>query len=144
MVHEDFERSEVGFLSIGLGMVLWGCLWMTPEAQFWFFFGKARCGAGFSPLSSPVRAIDCVLGRILDLDVFLVSREDVPHLGDFMFHQVLVEGVGDLQPTYERRGSHIVIAVIDQGHLSLKIIDKVFETLPGFHLDHDEVIVVFL
>jgi len=29
------------------------------------------------------RAICCVSGSILDLDIFLSSREDVPHLGDF-------------------------------------------------------------
>ena len=52
-----------------------------------------------------------------------------------MLHQMLVEEVGDLQPTNECRGSHINIAVIDQVYLALKITDIVFETLHGLHLD---------
>ena len=48
---------------------------------------------------SPGKAIDCVPGCILDLDVLLSTREGVAYLGDFMLHQVLVERVGDLQPT---------------------------------------------
>ena len=88
--------------------------------------------------------IDCASGRILDLDVLLSPREDVPHFGDFMLHQVFVKIVGDLQPAGERNSNHIIIAVIHQGHLALEIIDVVFETLPGIHLDREEVIDIFL
>jgi len=49
---------------------------------------------------------------ILDLDVLLGPREDVPHLDDFILHQVLIERIGDLQPTNERHDSNIVVAVI--------------------------------
>ena len=42
------------------------------------------------------RVIDCASGHILDLDVFLSPREDNPHLGDFVLHQMLVEGVSNL------------------------------------------------
>jgi len=90
------------------------------------------------------RAIDCVSGRILDVDVFLSPREDVPHFGDFMLHQVFVKIVGDLQPAGERNSNHIIIAVIHQGHLALEIIDIMFEVLSGLHLNRDEVIVVLL
>ena len=48
---------------------------------------------------------------------------------------MFVEGVGDLQPTNEYSGSHIVIAVIHKGHLALKITDKMFEALSGLYLD---------
>ena len=58
------------------------------------------------------RAIDYVSYHILDLNILLNPREDVPHPDDFMLHQVFVEGVGDLQPTDERNDSHVVIAVI--------------------------------
>jgi len=34
MVHGDFERSEVGFLSIRVGRVPRGCLWTTSKALF--------------------------------------------------------------------------------------------------------------
>jgi len=49
---------------------------------------------------------------ILDLYVFLNPRDDVQHPGDFMLHQVFVEGMKDLQPIDERSDNHIVIAVI--------------------------------
>ena len=57
---------------------------------------------------------------------------------------MLVEGVGALQPTDECCSSHVIIAFIHRGHLALKITDTVFETLPGLHLDYEEVIVIFL
>ena len=79
------------------------------------------------------RAIGFVLGNILDLCVFLSPRKDVPHPSDFMLHQMFV-GVADLQPIDERKGSHIVIAVIYQGHLVLKITDVMFEASSGLHL----------
>ena len=51
---------------------------------------------GFSPSLSLKRATNCDPGRILDLDVFLDPKEDVLHLGDFILHQVLIEGVDDI------------------------------------------------
>ena len=42
------------------------------------------------------RVVGCALGHILNLDILLDLKEDVPHLGDFVLHQVLVESVGDL------------------------------------------------
>jgi len=65
------------------------------------------------------RATSFAPSCILDLYVFLSLREYVPHPGDFMRHQAFVEGVGDLQPTDERSGNHIVIAIIHLGHLAL-------------------------
>ena len=49
--------------------------------HFILSFGRAT---GFAPSST------------LNLHVFLSSREDVPHFGDFILHQVFVEGVRDL------------------------------------------------
>jgi len=61
-----------------------------------------------------------------------------------VLHQVFVEEVGDLQPTNERDGSHVVFAVIYQGHLALEITDIMFETISELHLNREEVIVVLL
>jgi len=60
-----------------------------------------------------------------------------------MLHQVFV-GVRDLQPTDERSGNHVVIAVIHQSHLALKIIDILHEALSRLHLDGEEVVANFL
>ena len=101
-------------------------------------------GALVSPFILPCgRALGCITGCILNLNVFLSSKEVVPHLGDFMLHQVLVEEVGDLQSTDECCGSHIVVTVIDQSHLALEKTDIVLR-LPGLHFDREEVIAVFL
>ena len=65
-----------------------------------------------SPLHSLVWESDwSAPGNILDLDVLLSLRENVPHPRDFMLQQVFV-GVRDLQPTDEHSGSHVIIAVI--------------------------------
>ena len=48
-----------------------------------------------------------------------------------------------MQPTDERSDSHIVIAVIYQGHLVLKT-DVMFEALSGLHLDCEKVVNVLL
>ena len=102
-------------------------------------------GALVSPFILPCgRALGCITGCILNLNVFLSSKEVVPHLGDFMLHQVLVEGVSDLQPTDECRSSHAIIVVIHQGYLPLEITDIVFKALSGLHLDRKEVIIVLL
>jgi len=83
------------------------------------------------------------LGSILNFNILLGMSEDVPQLGDLMFHQILVEGVGDLQPTDKQGGSYIIIAVIHQSHLTLKIIDILLEALSRLHLDGEELVVVF-
>ena len=49
-----------------------------------------------------------------------------------------------MQSTDERSGSHVIIAVIHQGHLALEITDEMFEALFGLHLDREEVIVLLL
>ena len=88
------------------------------------------------------RATSFAPGSILDLYVFLSSREDVPHPGDFLLHQVFVERVGDLQSSDECCSSHVVIVVIHKGHLALEITDIVLEALSGLHFDCEEMIVV--
>jgi len=89
-----------------------------------------------------VRATDFDPSSILNLYVFLSSREDVPHPGNCVLHQVFVERVRELQPNDERCGSYVVIIVIHQGHLALEITDIVLEALSGLYLDCKEVIVV--
>ena len=46
---------------------------------------------------------------------------------------------GDLQPTDEGRG-YILVAVVYQGHLTLKIDKVVLQTLPNFYLDREKVV----
>ena len=36
---------------------------------------------------------------------------DISHLGDIIFHQIFVEGVGDLQPTDEGRSGYILVTI---------------------------------
>ena len=125
MIHEDFEQSEVGFLSIDLGRILWG-LFVDCAGRSILILreGSRRRELWLLPLIlSFGSAIDCALGRILNLDVLLGPKENILHLGDFVLHQMFVERVGDLQPT---DGSHVVIAVIHQSHLALKITDIMF------------------
>jgi len=74
---------------------------MALEARFWLFLGAAGCGFLF-PLEALLRgAVGCALSHIFNVNVLLDPKEDVSHLGDLMLHQVLVNGVGDLQPTNE-------------------------------------------
>ena len=90
----------------------------------------------FAPSLGRVVVITSV--NILNLNILLGLSENVSHLGDLVFHQLFVEGVGDLQPTNER--GHVVIAVIHQSHLALKITDILFEALFGIHLECEEVV----
>ena len=81
------------------------------------------------------KVIGFTSGSILDLYVLLSPREDIPHPSDFMLHQVFVKRMRDLQPTDERSDNHSVIEVIYQGHLTLKITNKIFEALSRLYLD---------
>ena len=54
---------------------------------------------------------------------------------------MLVEGIGDLQPADKGGGGHLLVAVIYQGHLTLKIINIILQALFGFHLNCEEVVV---
>ena len=66
----------------------------------------ARLGVFFGGLGEPSVSPLCLslegavgrtLGSILNLNILLGVRDDVPHLGKLVFHQILVEGVDDLQ-----------------------------------------------
>ena len=52
--------------------------------------------------------------------------------------------MGDLPPTDEHNGSHVVIVVIHQDCMALQITDVIFETLSRLHLSREEVIDVIL
>ena len=62
------------------------------------------------------------------------------HLCDIVLHQMLVERVGDLQPINEYSDDYVFIAVVYQSHLALKIVDIVFQALPWFHPNHEEMV----
>ena len=94
----------------------------------------------FAPLLGG--AVGKTPGSILNLDILLGAGEDGPHLGDLVFHQMFVEGVGDLHPTDERDDNHFAITVIHHSHLALEIMNILFEAHLRLHLDGEEVIVV--
>ena len=65
----------------------------------------ARLGVFFGGLGEPSvyplclsleGAVGRTLGSILNLNILLGASEDVSHLGDLVFHQMLVEGVCNL------------------------------------------------
>ena len=74
----------------------------------------------------------------------MCSDKDIPHLGDVVLHQMFIEWVGDLQPTDEGGNDYILVTVVYQGHLILDVVDVILQTLPRFHLDGEEMIVVSL
>ena len=57
-------------------------------------------------------AVACAPGHVFDLNVSLNLEEDVSHLGNLVFHQVLLEKGSDLQPTDERCLRNIFIVII--------------------------------
>ena len=142
MIHGDFKWSEVNFLSTGLGRIPRRpvhcfnamTLILFRGNRLWFFLP-------FIPLLGS--AISCTSDSILDLYIPLSQREDVPHLGYFILHQLLVEKVSDLQPIDECSSNFVIIAIIYQVHLALEISDVVLEALFWLHLDHEEVIDIF-
>ena len=85
-------------------------------------------------------AVGRTSGSILNLYILLSASVDVSHLGDLLFHQMLV-GVCDLQLIDKRDGRHIVIAVIHQS-LAQEIADILLEAFPKLHLDGEEVVAV--
>jgi len=87
-----------------------------------------------------LRATSC----LLQLYVLLGSRQDILQAGDIKFHQVFVERVVGLQSDDKCNRGDIIIAVINQGHLALKITDATFESFSRLHLDHEEVVVISL
>ena len=80
------------------------------------------------------------LSGLFYLDVLLSPNKDIPHPGDVILHQMFVEGIGDLQPLMKTATT--TFSLLYQGHLTLKVVNIVFQTLPSFHLDYEEVIVV--
>ena len=55
---------------------------------------------------------------------------------------MLVERVGDLQPTDECSGGYVFIVIVHQSHLTLEIVDVALQALPWFHSDREEIVVV--
>ena len=50
--------------------------------------------------------------------------------------------MGNLHPTYECDGGHVVVAIVYQSHLTLKVTSVLLETFSRFHLNCKEVVVV--
>ena len=71
----------------------------TAEELWLRFFLKGNYVFGFS-ISSPCLAgvIGRGSSRLFYLDVLLSPDEDIPHLGDIIFHKMFVEGVGTCSP----------------------------------------------
>ena len=82
--------------------------------------------------------------RLFNLYVLLCPDKDIPHLGDIVLHEMFVKRVGDLQPTDDGNNVYVLITVVYQGHLALKIVDIVLQTLPQFYLDCKKMIIVSL
>ena len=94
---------------LGLGFFLSGELWL----QLLKLGALSRGVAGYN------------LSRLFYLDVLLSPNQNIPHLGDVILHQLFVEEIGELQPTDKGSGSYILIAVVYQGHLTLKVVNVV-------------------
>ena len=54
---------------------------------------------------------------------------------------MFVEGVCDLPPVDEDDNNCVLVTIVYHDHLTLKVVDVVLQTLHGFHLDCEEVIV---
>jgi len=117
VVDEDFEWCEL-FFFVALCRVPGG--FDGAGSPILALLGCSKLWVWLFPLITLFRGVvGCALGHIFNLNVFLNPKEVVPHLGDFMFHQVLVKRVGcDLQPTDERC-RHIFIAVISESSCSV-------------------------
>jgi len=135
---------EILFFSVGLWLVPRGLI-DGAGSLILTLLGRSELWIRLFPLTAPIRgAVGCAPGRIFNADVLLDPKENVPHFSDFVFHQVFIEGVGDMQLTDERCRRDVFDAVIYQSHLALDITDIVLEALPRLHLDGEEVIVVLL
>ena len=141
---QEISISEVGLLSAGLCGFLRGLFVDCTGSSILILLWEGRLWLWLLLLILFWKSDRRAPGRTFDLDVLLYPKEDVLHLVDFMFHQVLVEEVGDFQHIDKCCCSYIFIAIICQGHLTLKVIDIVFDALIGLHLDREEVIVVLL
>jgi len=117
MVHRDFEWSEVGSVSLGLHGVARGLFIDCAGSLILILLWEGRWRLQLLPVTALLGgAVGCATGRIFNLDVLLNLKEDVPHLGDFVLHQMLVKGVGDLQPTEEHCRRSVFNTVIYHSH----------------------------
>ena len=135
-------RSEVGFIPMSIDEVPSGLVDSSDRPTRSLL--RTGCDApSISPLCPSLGgAIGKTSGSILNLNILLSASEDNPHLGDLMFHQMLVERVVDLQPTDERGDSQVVVAIVHLSHLALKITDILLEALLRLHLDNKKVVVL--
>ena len=144
VINGDFEWCEL-FFSVGLCLISRGLFVDGAGSPILALLGCSKLWLQLFPLTVVFRGVvGCASCRIFNLDVLLDPEEDVPHLVDFVFHQVLIKGVGDWQPTDEHCHCNVFVAVIYQSHLTLEITDVVLKALLGLHLDGEEVITVLL
>ena len=91
MFYGDFERGEL-FFSVGLHLVPRGLLVDGTKSSIMALLGSNRLCPQLFPLAVLFRrAVGCALDRVLNLDILQDPKENVPHLGDFVLQQVLVE-----------------------------------------------------
>ena len=49
-----------------------------------------------------------------------------------------------MQPTDERYGDNVFIAIVHLGHLTLEVADIIFQALPWFHFHYEEMVTILL
>ena len=81
---------------------------------------------------------------LFNLHVLLCSDKDVPHLSNIVLHHILVERVGDLQPTDKRCGGNVFVEIVHQHQLALEVADVIFQALPWFHFHCEEMVIILL
>ena len=144
VVDGDFEWCEL-FFSVGFCLVPRGLFVDSAGSLILALLECNKLWLRLFPLTVIFRgAVGCAPARIFNLHVLLDPKDDVPHRGDFVFHQMLVERVSGLQPTDEHCRRNIFSVVIYLSHLALDITNVMLEALLGFHLDGEEVIDVLL
>ena len=65
-------------------------------------------------------------------------------MGGVVFHQMLVQWVGDSQPADKCESNDIFVVVVHFGQLILEEANVRLETVGGSHLDEKEVVIVLL
>jgi len=91
MVDKYPERNKVGLCCTFLTRFERTLGWFVDSIGVWLgLFLKGNCDFGFST-SGFGRETGGSPSRLFNLHVLLCSNKDVPHIGDVVLHQMLVE-----------------------------------------------------
>jgi len=132
IVYRNPEWNKVGLYNVILTRLLRMSGWYMNSGGVVWILPRGNCYFGFSPLTLFRGEIGRSPSHLFDMHVLLRPNENVPHLGDIVLHQMLVQG--DLQPIDECSGDYILIAVVYQSNLTLKIVYVALQAPPGFIL----------